>query len=290
MALPVVLWIFILLSLMYSGYSYSVRSDTAITQQLLQSARTRAAADAGVQMAIDRLLFAKEENETAISEPVFEDVFNGIDLRIAIVNESGRIDLNKAPVELLDFLLQDFVPEQQERMTIVDGLLDWRDSDNDARDYGAEDDDYTAMGLPYEAADSQLTSVDELLRINGMTAELFNSLKIIFTVHSGQASFNPGLSPKMLLLALSGHNDSSVESIRSSWHLTTLQETAALLGNIPVNLISKRTGNVYNIEVEASVESGSKTRLSTIIELVDNQVRPYNLLSWREVEQLDFIQ
>lgn len=288
--MPVVLWIFILLSLMYSGYSYSVRTETAMTQQLMQSARTRAAADAGVQMAIERLLSAKQENEMTLSDPVYEDVFNGINLRIAIFNESGRVDLNKASAELLDILLEDAVPESQERMTIIDSLLDWRDADNETRDFGAEDDDYSAMGKSYGAADAALSSVDELLRINGMTVELFNSLKAMFTVYSGAAVFNPGLSPKMLLRSLSGHDDYSVEAVLQNWHLSTLEETAALLGNIPANLISKKIGNIYNIEVEASLESGAKTRLSTIIKLVDNLARPYNLLSWREVEQLDFIQ
>ena len=289
MALPVVLWIFLLLSLMFSGYSYSVRTETAITQQLLNSARTRAAADAGAQLAIERLLSKDSEYEVTPDDPVYEDSFNDIQLRIAVINESGRVDLNKAPEELLDILLQSFIADEDERITILDSLLDWRDTDSEPRDYGAEDNDYAAMGLPYGAADRSFNSVDELMLVNGMTPELFDALRGTITVHSGAVKLNPGLAPRKLLLALSGYSQANTELLQQQWKENELDDTATLLANIPATLISKRVNNVYTIEVKANLPGSATTRLSAVIKLVGDQDYPYTVLSWKEVENLDFI-
>ncbi len=289
MALPVVLWIFLLLSLMFSAYSYSVRTETAITQQLINSARTRAAADAAVHMAIERLLSEDSEYETSADDSVYEDTFDEITLRVAVINESGRIDLNKAPEELLDILLQSFTASEEERIVVLDSLLDWRDEDNEPRPYGAEDDEYAAMGLPYGAADADMTSVEEFALVNGVTPELFKALRGMVTVYSGAVKLNPAMASSKLLMALSGYSEVNAERLQQQWKENELEDNADLMANIPATLISNRVGNVYTIEVEASMPESTKTRLASVIKLVGDKNNPYTLVSWKEVENLDFI-
>ena len=288
-ALPVVLWIFLLLSLMFSGYAYSIRTETAMTRQVIELNKTRAAAEAGVEMAVARLLSADEDTEENIPAKIYSNTLDGINLRFAIMNESGRVDLNTAPEELLRIVLQTAVSSEDANY-ILDSLLDWRDSDHERRVYGAEDGDYISQGLSYEAADTSLKSVDELMLIQGMTPELFRALRGMVTVHSETAKINLNQSPAKLLLALAGMQVDAMTEISLQQEAFNRAELIEVLrGNLAADLLSTQVNDIYNIEVEASMPSGTKSRLSVIIRLVDTNQKPYTVLWWEEVEKLDFI-
>ncbi|MEM0925712.1 MAG: type II secretion system protein GspK [Planctomycetota bacterium] len=55
---------------------------------------------------------------------------------------------------------------------LADSIMDWLDEDDEPRDFGAEVDFYSTLPTPYEPANGQLTSVEELLLVNGMTPTL----------------------------------------------------------------------------------------------------------------------
>ena len=55
---------------------------------------------------------------------------------------------------------------------IADAILDWLDSDDDPRLYGAESDYYLSLNPPYMAANGRLNSLDELLQVRGVTWSL----------------------------------------------------------------------------------------------------------------------
>jgi hypothetical protein len=56
---------------------------------------------------------------------------------------------------------------------VADAILDWMDEDEEARDYGAEFDDYYSTLQPaYEPRNGPIQSVEELLLVRGVTPEL----------------------------------------------------------------------------------------------------------------------
>jgi hypothetical protein len=57
--------------------------------------------------------------------------------------------------------------------TVVDSILDWLDADDSARAHGAESDYYLGLRPPYRAKDGWIDSVDELLKVRGVTPALF---------------------------------------------------------------------------------------------------------------------
>lgn len=268
LALPVVLWIFLLLSLMFAGFSYAVRTETAITTQLVNTSKTKSAANAGLQLAVQRLLQQKEER---LDDHIIEvpDEFNGVKLQVSIVNESGRIDLNQASEELLIMLFQNHVSSDEELYTVVDSLLDWRDDEVNNREF---------------------ETVNDLMQIKGMTIDLMNAVRPMVTVYSGENRVTPHLSPPNLLQLLSGQPQETLETLRRQIHNSPVNEVAELLANTPQHLISDKMGDVYTIEVEARLQGDAKTRLSAVIKLVEGQYKPYTTLSLKELEKLDFIQ
>lgn len=82
-----------------------------------------------------------------------------------LIDEGGRIDLNTAPVQVLQRL---------PNMTadVAAAIVDWRDPDDTVTEAGAESDYYLRKSDPYNAKNSPLESVLELRLVAGVTDEI----------------------------------------------------------------------------------------------------------------------
>lgn len=90
-----------------------------------------------------------------------------------IADENGKININTASREVLVKTLEaSGVERGDENSTIADSILDWIDSNQNHRLNGAESDYYLSLDPPYEAKNDVLNSLDELLKIKGMTEEI----------------------------------------------------------------------------------------------------------------------
>lgn len=89
-----------------------------------------------------------------------------------ITDEDARINLNRAPPDLLHRLLADIGVAREVRDVIVDSIYDWRDDNEEHRLNGAESDYYLSLPVPYRSKNADFDSVDELLQVRGMTREI----------------------------------------------------------------------------------------------------------------------
>jgi type II secretory pathway component PulK len=55
---------------------------------------------------------------------------------------------------------------------VADAILDWLDEDDDAREFGCESDYYATLNPPYAPKNGPLDTVEELLRVRGVTPQL----------------------------------------------------------------------------------------------------------------------
>jgi type II secretory pathway component PulK len=92
--------------------------------------------------------------------------------RYGITAEAGKLNLNAATEaqirELMQPLLTALNVDNPE--IPIASLLDWLDSDQDPREYGAELEYYTQLDPPYVPKDGALDTVEELLLVRGITA------------------------------------------------------------------------------------------------------------------------
>ena len=99
--------------------------------------------------------------------------------RFGLIDESSKINLNTL---VFSDVLQEGVareilmnlPEMTEE--IADAIMDWLDSDDDARDFGVESAFYQGLSPPYAAKNGPMDSLDELLLIPGVTPQLLFGL------------------------------------------------------------------------------------------------------------------
>ncbi|MDA7980533.1 MAG: general secretion pathway protein GspK [Pirellulales bacterium] len=96
-------------------------------------------------------------------------------IRFGLEDESSRINLNAVLLAdavsvggSRDLLMQ--LPNMTEE--IADSILDWIDVDDNPREFGAENNYYSGLAVPYQCANRSLTSVEELLLVRGVTPGL----------------------------------------------------------------------------------------------------------------------
>lgn len=280
-ALVIVMWMLVLLTILAAGYTATMRTETKLTAQQLHAAQSRALAEAGVWLAINNLLGPENLRKWPTDGTANNvNLFNG-SINIQIQDEAGLIDLNTASSKLLLGLFKSVGLDDNSATRIVDAILDWRDRDNKPRAYGAEDSDYQKAGYPYGAKNGPFNSVDELRKVMGMTEAIYDKVKPALTVYSHMPGINPGVATREVLLAIPGMNSDAVDQqlqqrtapAAPSAQLATPTANSAFTNNAKgVSFMITSTGDVSNTLV----------RLQVVISLRRILNQPYTILSWRE--------
>lgn len=99
----------------------------------------------------------------------------GNSMRFGLTDETGKLNLNQLLIMAANNNLNDDSTRnfllQLPNMTneIADAMLDWIDSDEVVRQYGAESEYYQTLPQPYKPANGFLTTLDDLLLVRGVT-------------------------------------------------------------------------------------------------------------------------
>lgn len=83
-----------------------------------------------------------------------------------LVDEQSKLNINSMPLESLQLL-----PAMTDFIGLPESIIDWRDTDTNASQNGAETSYYATLPTPYRAKDGPFESVEELLLVQGMTRE-----------------------------------------------------------------------------------------------------------------------
>jgi len=75
--------------------------------------------------------------------------------------------------------------DSPERSALVDAILDWRDADDNAREYGAEEEFYQSFEPPRHCRNGDFETVEELLLVNGMSPEILYGYGMPAAVENG---------------------------------------------------------------------------------------------------------
>jgi general secretion pathway protein K len=192
-ALIAVLWTLTLLSLIAAALAFESRSSTRIARNLVENATARAAADAGIQRAILDLEASTGAPADARSfrtdGTVYVWRFGPSTVQISIRDEASKVDLNKAPGELLAALFTSVGVDPAKAQGLADAIADFRDADNLTRAHGAEEGEYREAGLVWGPKNAPFQTVEELQQVLGMTAEIYRRVAPDLSVYSITATF-----------------------------------------------------------------------------------------------------
>jgi general secretion pathway protein K len=280
-ALILALWITVLLTVVASGFAFSMRSEALATRNALSLAQARAVADG----AVERMAYE-------LGRPQLPDTWHAdgsahtwqdgdATVLASAVDEAARVDLNYAPDALLKSLLLAQGAEDARAAQLVDAILDWRDNDDLKRPNGAEDADYRAAGLKYGPTNGPFETVAELGRVLGMTSALYAKLAPLVTVYSRQPGVNPQTASRDVLLALPNATAEAVDLFIS-------QRAAALAAKQPVPAFPPAQGfasaavPVWRIHAEATMPDGVTFVREAVLRPSADPRRPLIALAWLE--------
>ncbi len=253
MALVVVLWLVVLLSVMAAGHTKNVRTDTLLASRQLEAAAARGLAEAGINHAVYSMLAGRK---VPIDGRLFDVTIGDAPVRVSVRDARGLVDLNTADPVLLDALLR--AAGVDDRVAIVAAILDWRDADHLPRLDGAEADTYLAAGLPWSPRTGPFAVVDELRYIPGIDASLFARLVPFLTVYSEGAGIDLEFAPPALITAMTGREVAAAVRDASSVHSGT-----------------------FHIHASVAAGAGTLTTIEAVVRLSGSGDERFRVLAWR---------
>ncbi|HEX9264123.1 MAG TPA: hypothetical protein VF977_07120 [Candidatus Binatia bacterium] len=181
-ALIMVLWIFIFLFVVAFEFSTSAREEGTAAQRFSDETTGYYLALAGFERGLYEFLNRQSAAGSTAPNDSNKDLFDGSFqeetlgaglVRVRLMDESAKINLNRVNEETLRRVFTNLGIDEARRDTLVDSIMDWRDTDDLHRTHGAESEYYESLSPPYSAKNGPLDTVEDLLWIKGMTPELF---------------------------------------------------------------------------------------------------------------------
>jgi len=180
-ALLIVLWIFIFLFVVAFEFSTGVREEATAAHRYSDDNQGYYLALAGFEQGLYEFLNQSPGRELQPADKP-KDIFDagwreatlgGGTYRLRLVDESSKINLNRADESMLRRIFSNLGVEESLIGILVDSIMDWRDQDDLHRTNGAEDDYYLSLSPRYTAKNGSFDSLEELLWVKGVTASLY---------------------------------------------------------------------------------------------------------------------
>src|SRR5918992_5533843 len=180
-ALVIVLWIFIFLFVVAFDFSAGVREEATAAHRYSDDNQGYYLALAGFEQGLYDFLNQSQGRELQPGnkpKDIFdagwrEETLGGGTYRLRLVDESGKINLNRADENALRRIFSNLGVEELLREVLIDSILDWRDQDDLHRANGAENDYYQSLVPAYTAKNGPFDSIEDLLWVRGVTASLY---------------------------------------------------------------------------------------------------------------------
>ena len=291
--LVLVLWVGALLGVIAASFAFAVRTDNTSIINAGARLQAEALAESAINRALLGLLGADRTGPWEGRGRVYETAFEGGTLRASVHAETGKIDLNAAPKELLEGLVKaaqdrlDGPPGDPTALTAA--ILDWRDADTRARPFGAEDPEYREAGLDHGAGDRAFLSVDELGRVIGMPRGLLDRLRPALTVYTRSPRIDPTTAPRLAMLAVPGLDRARVDAFLSERDRLAGQDSGgdSETAQVPLHLLAgaerhlaSNHNRIYTVMAEGRTSDGVPAFRQAVVQINPGSDRPYVLLAW----------
>jgi len=285
MAMVVVLWMVALLTIMAGSFSLSTQRNTGLVRNAQDRAQGLALADAGVHYALLKLSHPDPLKRLRSDGTPYEVVLPGGKVRLAIFDESGKIDLNAASEQTLRTLLGRLTGNETLAGALTDKILDWRDNDDLKRLNGAESEDYQAERKAYVPQNKNFQALEELQMVLGLTPALYKKLEPVLTIYSGQDGINPLKATGETLQKAFGLDAKTVADYLNQRQNLPVNTPPPPL-NVPPGGIRVAAGGelAYTIFAEALLEDGPRTGIKTVVrrQFSRNNPAPFAFVSWQQ--------
>ena len=281
-ALVLALWLTVLLTVVASGFAFSMRSEALATRNAVALAQARAIADGAVERTAFELMRPRVADAWTFDGQAHRWTEGDATVVAVAVDEAAKIDINAAPDLLLKNLLMNIGGvEEPAAAALVDAIVDWRDPDDLRRPNGAELPEYRAANSKYVPANAPFETIGEAARVLGMTPAIFRRIAPVITVYSRQPGVNAATAARDVLLALPNTTAEVVDAYVE-------QRSQALANKLPVppfppaQAFGSGPVPVWRIRAEATLPDGVTFAREAVLRPSQDAQRPLIALAWLE--------
>lgn len=274
-----VLWILMMLA-SFAGV-ISVYLSNSATALSLNDDRLKSSAmlSAGLELTTYRLLSFTLQNRP--SSGSFHFRLDDGAVSVGYSSESGRINLNQAPKELLANFFQTLGAQPKDAGVYADRVIGWRTApSDDALD--SESSFYRTAGSRYLPRSGAFPSVQELWLVLGLPQALVERALPHVTVYGANPAINVFAASPAVIAAIPGMTPATLAMF--------LKERDALPrdGNSINQYFGSSTGfasfqgsNIVRVRLDILFNSGRRSGAQAVIVLQSGN-EPYRVLSWQD--------
>jgi type II secretory pathway component PulK len=234
--------------------------------------------DAGLNAA-GYLLFIADQRPATVNGRTLR--FRGGAVRLGVVDESGRIDINAADPNILAGLLEAAGGKSLDPDTFAARVVDWRDADEERSEGGAEQPDYESAELDYGPTNGPFRSAEDLRFIVGLSRDDFTRLRPFITVFTASKSIDPLSAPETVLRAVPDLSAADARRIVEARRAgPSGEDTLATLIAPYAAYLSAGGPRVYRIGIGARLASGFSTQAEAVIMAAADENADFRIVAW----------
>ncbi len=288
MAMVIVIWVLSLLTIMAGSFALTMRRETTVISATKDNAVVQAIAETGISIAEQKLFLVDESKRWRADGSIYLVDYRGAKIRVRLLSERGKIDINKANEALLTAMMASTSAELSQQQAIVSAILDWRDADELVHINGAEKQQYEDAGLKYSPANKDFQLIDELQMVLGVNNEIYQQIKPLVTVYSKQAQVDLTVASKEVIQAISDLDSATLDNyIQQRTESNANELPAPTFPLTDNNTKSQGTSNnpVYTIIAQAQLFDEFTTGIkATIKKSAQGTEMPFQVLNWQTID------
>jgi general secretion pathway protein K len=282
-ALVIVLWILLLITISTSAFTLMARMDSLEAHSILWSTKARLAAEAGLNIAVLSLRDPDDQTRLIPDGRPFMVNYQDAVVEVMVTDERGKLNINLAGEQELLQLFSSNGLEEDQAYLLTDAILDWIDTDELTRPNGAEIEEYESAGYQVGPGNRNFVMVEELLQVIGLPWELYQKMQPGLTVWSEERTPNAAFAPVEALMALPDMDQETANEFVQERHAQeSLDELSLTLPNGQA-VVAQGRGLTYSIVAKATLPNGVWDQIEATIRLGGNEDGlPFRIMHWRE--------
>ena len=273
-ALVVVLWMSIILTVLVSSFANVIKSSIVIAGTENSILLHYAGIDSALEVAVFGIMDKKKKKVWLRPGRINKVRISGKDINIRIVDPKGLVDINRADRNMLRALFRRVTGNQSRSDEIVRQIIAKRTQKTAP----------TKIQNRSGARQISFRHIEDLLALPAMNADMFGKMSGIITVFSGQKKINPATAPREVLLSVPGltgpfvadflqKRKRDVEDTRNYTDIVTRSDGALAL--------SKRDVHIIYVTAAWGKSSQLLGRRYVVAIGLDRE-KPFRILSWSD--------
>jgi len=303
-----VLWILVALSALATIFSIYLSKSARVLGANDIGIQVEALSSASLELAAYKLLSADEKERPAQGSLRFR--MDDADVFVTFTSEAARLDLNKAPKEMLANLFEVLGAEQKAAGDIAARIDGWRTQPktntadtntantnaantnaNTGANTNAVDEAalYLAAGLVYGPRQAPFAHVNELSLVLGISPAMVERALPYLTVYSKSADIDVLLAAPEVVAALPGMTPEALNDFLKQRPSLPRDQKAVAAALGPVKAATLPDAKAFRVLTTMRFDNGRRSSTEAVISLShdkDKDKEPYSVLSWQDQAEI----